>query len=170
MAQVMLKIKTVAFSLLVLALLTDFSEQQPENTCRVNWVRLDGSCYKFGREMMTWQDAASMCRLSGGYLAEINTAEENTLIVNQIRTIHTSFYDHVGSHWIGSTDMFREGSWNWFSNDGWIGPFRNWAPGQPDNAGGIEHCLEIRPAFDYKWNDYMCRIKNLFVCETRKAV
>lgn len=33
--------------------------------------------------------------------------------------------------------------------------FSAWSPGQPENAGTNEHCLEIRYSFGVHWNDYV---------------
>ncbi|BFZ21759.1 hypothetical protein BsWGS_24798 [Bradybaena similaris] len=81
---------------------------ETESTCRREWMRLGGSCYQFGKEMISWQDVAGICKLNKGYLAEINLAEENTLIVNQIRTIHASLYNHVSPHLMGNSNMLTE--------------------------------------------------------------
>lgn len=44
--------------------------------------------------------------------------------------------------------------------------YTNWSPGQPDNAGNNEDCVEIRGLFNYKWNDHVCSLKKYFICES----
>ena len=44
--------------------------------------------------------------------------------------------------------------------------FRAWSPGQPDNAGTREHCLEIRYTLAVHWNDFVCETSQNFICKT----
>lgn len=44
--------------------------------------------------------------------------------------------------------------------------YTNWAPNQPDNAGGNEHCVEWIN-FLKKWNDRGCNEHSSFACEKR---
>lgn len=43
--------------------------------------------------------------------------------------------------------------------------FTDWSPDDPNNLQGIEDCLELRKAADFKWNDASCDDKKYFVCE-----
>ncbi|KAL3975130.1 hypothetical protein ACER0C_023756 [Sarotherodon galilaeus] len=51
----------------------------------------------------------------------------------------------------------------WMWSDGSQFDFINWASGQPDNAGGIEDCMEINYGGDYV-SDAGCNSDNSFVC------
>jgi C-type mannose receptor len=44
------------------------------------------------------------------------------------------------SLWLGGTDK-QQNDWSWL--DGSVQNYTNWAPNQPDDAGGVEHCLEM---------------------------
>ncbi|CAH1252398.1 NAT16 [Branchiostoma lanceolatum] len=44
------------------------------------------------------------------------------------------------------------------------GDFSDWADGQPDTIYR-EKCVEIRPDFNYQWNNYECHRQQNFVCE-----
>ena len=62
--------------------------------------------------------------------------------------------------WIGLTDMVQEGVWIWISS-GKQAEYTNWYPGDPNNAGEIEHFVHIRiKKWERKWND--CDIDNSF--------
>lgn len=43
--------------------------------------------------------------------------------------------------------------------------FTDWISDQPDNEGGVENCIEIFTALEYKWNDQKCWKLNNFICE-----
>ena len=63
--------------------------------------------------------------------------------------------------WIGLYKPAR------YANFRWLGSiqsgYRNWAPGQPDTAGGIEFCVDKWGAWD-KWNDRNCNDVRKFTC------
>lgn len=124
-----------------------------------------------------WQqafDAANGKTFFGllGYLATINSAEENEFIRSKLS----------GDGWIGGSDAFEkinavkgtahadqtqtEGAWYWVNgpeagnpistgnNTPVVAPggFMNWAPGEPDN-GENEHYAQFRSSGNGVWND-----------------
>ena len=49
-----------------------------------------------------------------------------------------------------------------------------WAPGEPNNMGGGENCINLNPADNYRWNDETCdRVDNVdisyFICQWGKS-
>lgn len=59
-------------------------------------------------------------------------------------------------------------SWIWLGTGRPI-LFSNWSPGQPDNAGGKESCLEAVYVHTDKamvWNDHVCDEPKHVICET----
>ncbi|BFZ21799.1 hypothetical protein BsWGS_24838 [Bradybaena similaris] len=131
--------------------------------CSFGWVLFQGSCYGFGREPVSWPDAAAICQAFGGYLLEINNQAENDWIVSQVQT------RKLGKIWLGSSDMFSEGVFQWTTSGETIENVANWHPGQPDNTIGVEHCLQMYGEPGNKWNDFWCLEKFRFVCEVEKA-
>ena len=69
--------------------------------------------------------------------------------------------------WIGGVDAFKEGEWRWITTMETISSskFSDWQTGQPDNGSGTEHCLELNPIFDFRWNDDQCYHRHKYICE-----
>src|SRR5277367_4379371 len=46
----------------------------------------------------------------------------------------------------------------WVERGQWVknGPVIDWSPGQPNNGGKGEACMEFQKDFNYLWNDYPC--------------
>ena len=70
--------------------------------------------------------------------------------------------------WIGANDVSTEGRFVWVN--GWIvtNDVMHWGPGQPDNGGNNEDCVEIFSTYaDRKIlaNDRPCSQRWLAICE-----
>ncbi|KAK3576608.1 hypothetical protein CHS0354_023125 [Potamilus streckersoni] len=75
-------------------------------------------------------------------------------------------------HWIDGSDILTENEWRWMGREGVSKPivYTNWYPGQPDNTGDTEHCLELMNAFSGnhgQYNDYPCDSRHGLICEAR---
>lgn len=69
--------------------------------------------------------------------------------------------------WTSGNDLIEEGNWNWLST-GKKMIYTNWHVGQPDNAFGGEHCMNMWRSGDlFTWNDNSCRNKCYYICESR---
>jgi hypothetical protein len=92
----------------------------------------------------TWQAAEAEAQSLGGHLVAILDAAENAWVSETFSALAS------GPFWIGLTDADQEGVWSWTS--GRFFDYASWwtAGGQPDNAGGVEHYVEIN---NYLWND-----------------
>ncbi len=86
-----------------------------------------GKSYEVVKEKKSWQDAAEYAKNLGGYLIEVNSADEQQAlwegIINgaQIDPTYVSIMDGGGSAylWIGANDIANEGKWIWDGdNDG----------------------------------------------------
>jgi hypothetical protein len=81
--------------------------------------------------------------LLGAHLITINDAAENAWVLN-------TFSAPLGhALWIGLNDFAVEGSHVWSSGE--TSAYRNWAAGQPDNAGGLEDYVHMLG--NGQWND-----------------
>ncbi|KAK7898685.1 hypothetical protein WMY93_019538 [Mugilogobius chulae] len=85
---------------------------------------------------------------------------------NFVKALIQNFDHNQGLTWIGLSDMHKEGAWMW--SDGCPKIFDKWSVGQPDNAGGKEHCGEICFGGEKNWNDRPCSTTFPSVCATRK--
>ena len=107
----------------------------------------------------SFSESAAWCRSNGGELTTISSAEES-------RAMQRAFGSPVGverSLWIGLAEP-REGDWRWAT--GGSVAFTNWAPGEPNNAGGGENCGELH-AHSGQWNDMPCDVVMPFLCQAR---
>src|SRR4051812_63179 len=83
----------------------------------------DDKSYEIVQENKSWS-AASACAVSkGGYLAEINNAQEQQAIFDEIVSLEidpddTEAADGFSSYvWIGGNDIGSEGTWAWNGNN-----------------------------------------------------
>ncbi|MCU0668977.1 MAG: beta-propeller fold lactonase family protein [Myxococcota bacterium] len=92
----------------------------------------------------SWSVAETEARALGGHLVAIGDDAENTWVWTTFRNIIT------GPFWIGLTDVAQEGTFVWTSGDPFS--YSSWwvAGGEPNNAGGVEHFVEINNGL---WND-----------------
>ena len=120
------------------------------------------NCYKYPEgDTANWADAESKCQslLTGAHLASIHSAEEMQFVRDNVPTDHT-----VASWiWLGA-NLNGEGSWTWTDGSSW--DYTDWYPGQPDNLGGSENCLEELLYAGVKgWNDRPCDQIRQVVCK-----
>ncbi|KAL5005643.1 hypothetical protein ScPMuIL_016801 [Solemya velum] len=129
--------------------------------CPIGWLFRACSCYKFSSHSANWYDAKMVCFNAGGYLMEIHSAEENSVVEEEFRTSVSQMHDF----WIGGTDAYVEGVWKW-SYSGTDVLSSNWYPGQPDNFFN-EDCLALPwgSRGDVKWEDRSCYNTLFFICQ-----
>ncbi|CAG5119611.1 unnamed protein product, partial [Candidula unifasciata] len=130
-------------------------------TCHSGWHLYQDSCYSYGEGKVSWTNAQEFCRTYGGNLAEIGSDDEDTFVKNMLTT------RKVYQAWIGGTDILHEGHWEWISTGNDFSSYANWAPGQPDNSGSAEDCMQYQQSTSgtYIWNDASCNNLFNFVCE-----
>ena len=109
---------------------------------------------RFEDRPMNWWRAKRYCQRLGAKMVEIDSAEENRAIVNEIR--RRGFHRQRKQFWLGLTDRRREGQWVYEST--LRRPrFENWDSWQPDDGGwwfAGEDCAYIKT--NTKWNDWYC--------------
>ena len=65
---------------------------------------------------------------------------------------------------MGGSDLVKQGDFIW--TDGTHLPLNAsvWRPGEPNNQGNLEHCLDIYTTI-YKVNDDRCDFKLPYICQ-----
>lgn len=111
-------------------------------------------CYLMSREPENWFQADEHCKKLGGFLAEIRSPKDQENIER--------FIDDGAHYLIGMTDLAHQGKFVWM-NDFSEPDYTNWAPDQPNNNGGNQHCVMLNWFDQYpdntllgKWNDGEC--------------
>lgn len=110
---------------------------------RVRYNPATGHYYERVTVPNTWtsSNTAAQARSfygTAGHLAAINSAAENTWIVNNLEQTFVRSHYLGGFQPAGSSEP--AGGWRWSNNDAWS--YTNWSPGEPNNAGG-EDSLEF---------------------------
>ncbi|VDI84108.1 Hypothetical predicted protein [Mytilus galloprovincialis] len=134
--------------------------------CDAGWVKLGNTCYKFTPDgPKHWTTAKTFCNSIGGYLAIIETSEEDELLKSYVANIVPS-----KDYWIGGSDLATEGVFIWENTSATVNLptstlFQGWLLNQPDNNYGNQHCMMLAHQFDFKWNDAICDHPRDYVCE-----
>ncbi|XP_068128367.1 hepatic lectin-like [Hyperolius riggenbachi] len=123
-------------------------------SCESGWVEFAGHCYFFSTVELNWKDAVDMCLSRQSHLAVITSAAEQNFLAMQA---NGTWY------WIGLTDEGTDNRFWWI--DGTPYSYSSWAPWEPNNVEGKEHCVELW--HEGKWNDYVCSNNLTAICEKR---
>lgn len=134
------------------------------------FLQIRDGFYFFGAEQVNWYVAYERCRKMEADLVTFETPEEFDAIANYLKSKGVK-----SEHWTSGNDLGKTGTYNWFSNAQPI-TIKRWAPNQPDNANGIEHCVHLgyvyKTSTDIQLNDRPCSNdgNSLFryICEAEK--
>ncbi|XP_006180100.1 pulmonary surfactant-associated protein D [Camelus dromedarius] len=110
--------------------------------------------FKTGGFEKTFQDAQQVCTQAGGQMASPRSAAENEALSQLVTAQNKAAF-------LSMTDSKTEGKFTYPTGEPLV--YSNWAPGEPNNNGGAENCVEIFP--NGKWNDKACGERRLVVCE-----
>lgn len=113
------------FTLLISMFIASYGISQCADTANIYDFQYNGKDYEIVKEQQNWSDAAACAVQRGGYLIEINDANEqdaiyDTLInASGVSSGYTSVPDGGGVAyvWIGATDQANEGTWLWDGTD-----------------------------------------------------
>jgi hypothetical protein len=124
----------------------------PSPSCRVDETRYKGRCYSApGVSPMTYSEAKALCVQRGATIATIRDAAEDGIAYGVLPA--TSSGAFIGL-------IRQSGVFVW--EDGSALSYKNWAPGEPNNEDGKEHCVVIwgpnlkNAALHGFWNDVPC--------------
>ncbi|XP_072040001.1 uncharacterized protein [Amphiura filiformis] len=136
------------------------------NTCPEDWIASEDFCYLVSDDKLDYEQASSTCSENGATLTSILSNEEQTFHSVLLTVL-------VKEHaWIGLDDLQTEDNFAW--TDGSDISYTNWAPGEPNNQGGIisggEDCthLVLAGSSSRKWNDEGCQNTFKYICKKTK--
>jgi hypothetical protein len=183
--------------LFLFALCSVTATAQCVETSAVHSFTYDGKTYEIIKDNKNWVDAAACAVERGGYLAEVNSSEEQEAIFEQILALQidpedTKAPDGYSSYvWLGGNDIVEEGKWIWNGNNDatsvqfWQGTvtgsvvgglYNNWG-NEPDNSasGTGQDALGLAiidwPLGDAgQWNDVKHTNELYFVVEYNTLV
>ncbi|CAL8371240.1 unnamed protein product [Boreogadus saida] len=141
---------------------TDSYVKLERGSCPLYWYSYGTECYRYVASRLPWAEAELSCRNWNANLVSIHHPDEMSFITSLIENFDSSKPDH----WIGFSDLHKEGWWMW--SDGAQTEFADWNENQPDNQLGGEHCAHI--TFNGKpagWEDVSCTKVSSFVCKAR---
>lgn len=97
--------------------------------------------YQFEPTELTWEEHNKRAMERNGIIATISCSAENDCVVREARE---------RTVWIGAKRLHSKSQdWEW--SDGTPFEFENWAPGEPNNCGGIEN--RVHMCGNGQWND-----------------
>ena len=111
--------------------------------------------YRIFKEQLNWHNARAKCKLHGGDLASVTSAEEK----EKIRKLLSSFTNTVWL-WIGLNDIEKEEEFVW--SDGSAYSYNNWNKNEP-NGNTAENCMFSDTSA--KWYDSACSRTLFFICK-----
>ena len=97
--------------------------------------------YSLYEQVVSWKTAKEFCEKMGGHLVTVTSKDESDFI-NQL-----SKNGKVKRYWLGATDEY--GKWNCVTGETFN--FVNWCVGEPNNAGNVEHYMDLYD--NSNWND-----------------
>ncbi|KAI8043153.1 C-type lectin 37Da [Drosophila gunungcola] len=131
------------------------------------FTKINDGYYYFGQDKVNWYTGYENCRKLGSELVTFETNEEFDAVAAYLKS-----KGERTEYWTSGNDLGKTGTHNWFTNAQPI-TIKRWAPNQPDNAGGREHCIHLGYIYGYstdiQLNDRPCNNDNnslfKYVCE-----
>ncbi|XP_069478438.1 lectin-like [Ambystoma mexicanum] len=152
--------------LLFVMLISCSAGQDGPNNCPNEWSCNNSNNYRYIPSPKTWVEAEIYCQnlQPGGHLASVHSLEENNFI-QQLVLEKAKSNVHI---WIGASDTYKDRTFMW--TDGTVWDFQKWYPGEPNNAGGREPCLQFNFGNPGIWNDSQCSGSLPFVCKVNNPL
>ena len=107
----------------------------------------------------TWHHASKLCQQLGGYLARIESAEENEFLKELVRQRNVK----VKACWIDGSDALEEGKW--MLSNGQPMLYTDWGRNEPQNTNDVEHQVSLWRDFGWKWGDVRSSKRYPYICE-----
>nr|XP_020728520.1 C-type lectin domain family 4 member K isoform X1 [Odocoileus virginianus texanus]XP_020728525.1 C-type lectin domain family 4 member K isoform X1 [Odocoileus virginianus texanus] len=122
------------------------------------WKFFRGHFYYFSQIPKTWYSAQQICISRNSHLTSVTSESEQEFL-----------YRTAGGlpYWIGLTKAGSEGDWHWVDGTPYnkVQSEKFWIPGEPNNHGNNEHCVNLKTSALRSWNDASCDNTFLFICK-----
>ena len=130
--------------------------------CPPMWQRWRDSCYRLTAKDAAWDAQQRACSDMGGKMAAPHSLEENEFFVSMAKRAG------LGWLWVACSDRDEEGEWICEGQEN-SSTFLNFAPGEPNNSGGNEHCayMAVITSGGSRWNDASCSSVPEAICVLR---
>uniref|UniRef100_A0A3P9NJD3 CD209 antigen-like protein E n=1 Tax=Poecilia reticulata TaxID=8081 RepID=A0A3P9NJD3_POERE len=136
---------------------------------RPEWEKYRESLYYFSTQMSSWTDSRRSCIDLGSDLVKIDSREEQTFLVEKLKT---KILHPEDKFWIGLTDSKKEGSWLWVDGSPLDKRLSFWFGTEPDNWSEKnkdgEDCVRMgkHDVTDLEcWYDQSCLAPQKSICE-----
>ncbi|KAI1887847.1 hypothetical protein AGOR_G00194720 [Albula goreensis] len=123
-----------------------------------SWYRVGSYCVKHFKGRVNFGTAESNCarQAPGGHLVSLHSQKENRAVLSIIM----KYGARSPGTWLGGLQIPSTKTYIWTDGSPWN--YKVWAPGEPNEAKGQEHCLEMNECG--KWNDLYCWKKREYIC------
>ncbi|XP_019622934.1 PREDICTED: uncharacterized protein LOC109468989 isoform X2 [Branchiostoma belcheri] len=129
--------------------------------CPQGFIRHDRICYSFSSAPVNYTTAETECSELGATLASINNENQHMFLSEYLNVVNPG-----ENHWIGLEDRATENQFM-YSDSTPLGKFMKWAPGEPNDQGKDEDCVEMFPNGGgyFRWNDESCCRDRHYICQ-----
>ncbi|KAF6720761.1 Ladderlectin [Oryzias melastigma] len=124
--------------------------------CGKDWTWINNRCFRYMPAPKSWAQAERSCISMGATLASVHSIEE----YHEIQSV-TATYGYKQT-WIGGSDAQEERVWLW--TDASAFSYTNWCPGEPNDLGGSQHCLQMNFSHEKCWDDAVCSDLLPYIC------
>lgn len=127
--------------------------------CPWAWFYIEGFCYKFSSQSLTWNSSKTACNNMESTLAVVDSGEKQIAIAAKLGS---------QNHWIGLYRDHEDTSrWLWIDSSQLCKDCGYWSRREPNNLNKAEGCGEMQSWDDGKWNDRNCSRKLRYICQKR---
>ncbi|KAL4238244.1 hypothetical protein ACF0H5_002957 [Mactra antiquata] len=128
-----------------------------------------GTCYYISdqNDKKSWDNAMLTCKRRQGDLVKIDSYQEKAWLQQELSNLQQK--QKLNTWWIGLNNQprFDNKNYHWGDGTAFSPNVLQWSPGQPDNAGGKEHCGIYILSAD-QVNDADCGGSYPYICEMKK--
>ncbi|XP_043648055.1 C-type lectin 37Da-like [Drosophila teissieri] len=130
------------------------------NTPTDPFVKIGDSYYFIeSKRDINWYGAFEACRQMNADLVAFEDWKEQKLVSQYLDDKKDNKF-----YWTAGTDLAKQDYFVWFSTGQPVATDL-WMKGEPNNFGGIEHCVELKSDGGRGLNDRSCTDTNGYICK-----